>query len=161
MGRLLTCCARTCQVVVRTIVGVRKIRSSCFDTFSVLFLNNHPKTGIRDRYGDARDVVRLGIHKDSADHHRLPVTDQHLGGRFTTIDARTGWVARAPTAFLVARTFMRICLPISFGSRGGDLGRHIQLKIGVHEGRLCTLKRRRLEEWIHPARSWHPAYPTS
>lgn len=50
-GRLLTCRARTCQVVVRTIVGVRKIKSSCFDTFSVLFLNNQPSTGIRDRYG--------------------------------------------------------------------------------------------------------------
>ena len=50
-GRLLACRAGTCQVAERTIVGVRKIKSSCFDTFSVLFLNNQPSTGTRDRYG--------------------------------------------------------------------------------------------------------------
>lgn len=50
-GRLLACRAGTCQVAERTIVGVRKINSSCFETFSVLFLNSQPRTGTRDRYG--------------------------------------------------------------------------------------------------------------
>lgn len=48
-GRLLACRARTCQVAERTIVGVMKINSSCLETFSVLFLNSHPRTGMRDR----------------------------------------------------------------------------------------------------------------
>ncbi len=48
-GRLLACRARACQVVERTIVGVRKINNSCLETFSVLFLNSHPRTGMRDR----------------------------------------------------------------------------------------------------------------
>ncbi|ULA64437.1 MAG: hypothetical protein LZF86_130039 [Nitrospira sp.] len=41
----------TLNYVVRMIVGVMNIKSSCFDTLSDLFLNNHPKTGIRDKYG--------------------------------------------------------------------------------------------------------------
>lgn len=48
-GRLLACRTGTCQVADRTIVGVRKINNSCFETFSVLFLNNQPSTGTRDR----------------------------------------------------------------------------------------------------------------
>jgi hypothetical protein len=35
--------------VVRIIVGVMKIKSSCFETLSDLFLNSHPRTGIRER----------------------------------------------------------------------------------------------------------------
>src|SRR5581483_6747021 len=34
-----------------TMVGVRKMRSSCFEVVSCLFLNSQPSTGMRSRYG--------------------------------------------------------------------------------------------------------------
>gem|GEM_PF-4859318 len=35
--------------IVFTMVGVKKMSSSCFATDSVLFLKSHPKTGTRER----------------------------------------------------------------------------------------------------------------
>jgi hypothetical protein len=84
-------------------------------------------------------VIRLGIDENTADDHRLSIANQNLRRGLATVNARTRGVTPCTHRIPGGSDFHEDLFPDFLWITRGNLRRHVQFQVCVHEGSLRAL----------------------